>query len=356
MKPNTLSGMFLLALLLPVLALAQSQPTHNLDIGQGERLLVLAPHPDDETLSAAGVIQQVFQRGGMVRTVVVTAGDAYVGAIVAATGKENPARQDYLNYGEQRLEESRKAARLLGKNFIHLDLLGYSDGSIYDMLVSHWRHTHPDRSDYTGFNHVPYRQAEDRGAAQDGQDFRNELLAILRDFKPTIIVFPDVMENDSDHAGLGMFALLTVNDWLESSAPPHHDPRLLAYLIHWQHGWPPGSLADKPMDLSDQPLYLPDDLPLRGHTRSSLNLTRKETETKQQALALYKTQQKAMPAFLEAFVHTNECFTQLRSVDIRGIDNVVKQWQHARKEFDSHPLNRIKIADRLKVARAVHNQ
>jgi LmbE family N-acetylglucosaminyl deacetylase len=346
MKLTKFSLAVLLALLLSSAALAQIQSHQNLEIGQGERLLVLAPHPDDETLSAAGLVQQVFHRGGMVRTVVVTAGDAYVGAIVAATGKANPDRKDYLNYGEQRLEESRQAAKLLGKNFIHLDLLGFSDGSIYDMLVTHWRHTHPDRSDYTGFNHVAYREAEDRGLAQDGRDFRNELLAILKDTKPTIIVFPDVMENDSDHAGLGMFALLTVNDWLESANPPHHDPRLLAYLIHWQHGWPPGSMLDKPMDQSDQPLYLPDDLPLRGHVRSCLNLSREETVTKHKALALYKTQQKAMAPFLEAFVHTDECFTQLKSADIRGIDHVVKQWQHARKEFDSHPLNRKRIADR----------
>jgi LmbE family N-acetylglucosaminyl deacetylase len=336
----------LLALTMVSLAPAQAQqPVQNLQIGQGERLLILAPHPDDETLSAAGVVQQVFQRGGTVRSVVITAGDAYVGAIVEATGKANPARSDYLNYGEQRLEESRNVAKFLGKGFVHLDLLGFSDGSIYDMLVTHWQRTHPDKSDYTGFNRVPYREAEDRGTAQDGQDLRNELLAILKDTKPTLIVFPDVMENDSDHAGLGMFALLAVNDWLEGHTPPHHDPRLLAYLIHWRHDWPPGSALDNPIDQSDQPLYLPDDLPLRGHVRSCLNLSKEEIVTKRNALALYKTQQKAMAPFLEAFVHTNECFTQIKSVDIRGIDNVVKQWQHVRKVFDNHPLKRKKIAD-----------
>lgn len=102
-----------------------------------------------------------------------TAGDAYVQAVQSDTGK----------------------------GFIHLDLFGFSDGAIYPMLVSHWGLTHPDKSEFTGFSHVPYVEAEDKGIAQDGEVLRNELVAILRATKPTLIVFPDAMENDSDHAG-----------------------------------------------------------------------------------------------------------------------------------------------------------
>jgi len=325
----------------------QAQSTQNFEVGYGERLLVLAPHPDDEALSAAGMIQQVFERGGSVRTVVVTAGDAYVDAIEAATGRTHLKPKDFLNYGEERLDESRNVARFLGHRFIHLDLLGFSDGSIYEMLVTHWQRKHPDKSDYTGFNHVPYREAEDKGIAQDGEDLRNELVAILKDTKPTIIVFPDVMEDDSDHAGLGMFALLAVNDWLEHPGNAHLDPRLLAYLIHWPH-WPPGSDADKPIDHSELPLFLPDNLPLRGHQRSCLNLSKHDTEIKKQALALYKTQENFMAPFLSAFVHTNECFTQVKAADTNGIENVVKQWQHARKSFSSRPITRLNVLNTIR--------
>ena len=323
-------------------AASSSQAQHSeqmLEIGHAERLLILAPHPDDETLSAGGLIQQVFERGGSVRSVVVTAGDAYVEAIQADTGKRHPTRADFLNYGEKRLNESRLAADLLGKGFIHLDLFGFSDGSIYSMLVSHWLRSHPDRSDFTGYSHVPYGEAEDKGIAQDGKDLRNELVAILRDTKPTLIVFPDVMEDDSDHAGLGMFALLAINDWLEYEIGEQPRPRLLAYLIHWPH-WPPGSDLEKPIDLSNQPLFLPNDLPLRGHARVCLALSGQETLLKRDALALYKTQQRAMAPFLEAFVHTNECFTQLKVADTKGIENLVRQWQHVRKSFGLHPISR----------------
>src|SRR2546430_10087895 len=50
-----------------------AQPT-ELAVKRGERLLVLAPHPDDETLGAGGLIQRVLARGGTVRVVLVTAG------------------------------------------------------------------------------------------------------------------------------------------------------------------------------------------------------------------------------------------------------------------------------------------
>ena len=324
----------------PMLQAHTEQP---LEIGFRERLLVLAPHPDDETLSAAGLIRQVFEHGGTVRTVVVTAGDAYVEAIQRDLGKRQLTKTDFLNYGEKRLAESRSAAKVLGNGFIHLDLYGFSDGAIYPMLVSHWGRAHPDRSGFTGYSHVPYVEAEDKGIAQEGELLRNELVNILRATKPTMIVFPDVMENDSDHAGLGMFALLAVNDWLEHTTGEEPSPRLLAYLIHWQHDWPPGSDADQPLDLSNQPLFLPDDLPLRGHKRACINLSVQDRHLKREALAQYHTQQRAMGAFLSAFVHSNECFTELNASDSKGIDNVVRQWQHVRKAFDSHPISRRKI-------------
>ena len=316
-----------------------AQTPQKFVVGHAERLLILAPHPDDETLSAAGLAQQVMSNGGTVRSVVVTAGDAYEDAIEEATGRHHLRRSDYYKYGEKRLDESRRAAEVLGKDALHVDLLGFSDGSLYDMLVSNWWRKHPDKSEYTGFTHVFYKQAEDnKGMAQAGIFLRNKLVNILRATKPTMIVFPDVMEDDSDHSALGMFALLAVDEWLDHQKNPS-EPRMLAYLIHWPN-WPPASGGVKPVDFSLKPLYLPANLPARGHTRTCVDLSRQETLTKREALAQYTTQQAFMAPYLEAFVHSNECFTQLKPSDANGVENVVKQWQHARKAFKSHPLTR----------------
>src|SRR5262252_4115942 len=44
-------------------------------IGAGTSLLVISPHPDDETLCCAGVIQRVVHAGGRVSVVWITSGD-----------------------------------------------------------------------------------------------------------------------------------------------------------------------------------------------------------------------------------------------------------------------------------------
>ena len=342
MKRSLKTGLLYFGLTLLVMSACAAHEL-PLQVGKGERLLVLSPHPDDETISSAGLIKRVLEKGGSVRTVVVTSGDAYVDAVIQETGKRHPSPGDYLKFGETRLEESRRAAQIVGNGFVHLDLLGFSDGSIYASLVSHWRRNNPMRSAYTGFDHVPYRLAEDRGYAQDGQDLLKELVAILLETKPTLIAFPDVMEDDSDHAGLGMFALLAVHDWLAYPVNLHTNPRLLAYLVHWPHGWPKGSDWGIAEDWSNQKMRLPDDLPLRGHSRVCLNLLTPEILLKRKAMAQYATQQRIMADFLSAFVRSSECFTLLKANNANSIESVVEHWQHARKTFSNHPLSRKNI-------------
>ncbi len=65
-----------LACLLAARANAASLPPPQID--PGERLLVVAPHPDDETLGAGGLIQRVLENHGQVRVVLITAGDGFV--------------------------------------------------------------------------------------------------------------------------------------------------------------------------------------------------------------------------------------------------------------------------------------
>jgi LmbE family N-acetylglucosaminyl deacetylase len=45
------------------------------------RLLVISPHPDDEAIAAAGVMQRVRSAGGRVRVVLLTSGDAFPPAL-----------------------------------------------------------------------------------------------------------------------------------------------------------------------------------------------------------------------------------------------------------------------------------
>ena len=67
----------LLAATAPPTSAPTPTPAPNLpDFGPSTSLLVVAPHPDDELLCCAGVIQRVVQSGGRVSIVWVTSGDA----------------------------------------------------------------------------------------------------------------------------------------------------------------------------------------------------------------------------------------------------------------------------------------
>src|SRR6185295_13542272 len=52
-------------------------PPTLLTVPEGTRLLVVAPHPDDEVLGAGGLMQRVHETGGTVRVVYLTNGEGY---------------------------------------------------------------------------------------------------------------------------------------------------------------------------------------------------------------------------------------------------------------------------------------
>src|SRR6476646_4479916 len=53
----------------------------SLTVGADTRMLVFAPHPDDEVLAAGGLIQQVREGGGTVHVVYLTSGDSYTDSV-----------------------------------------------------------------------------------------------------------------------------------------------------------------------------------------------------------------------------------------------------------------------------------
>ncbi|HVN84562.1 MAG TPA: PIG-L family deacetylase [Candidatus Binatia bacterium] len=289
-----------------------SPPPIPLVIGEHERLLVIAPHPDDETLGAGGLIQRVRSHQGTVRVVLVTAGDGYVEAVVHETGLPQPRPSAYVQYGERRLREARAVMRVLDPGgAARLQFLGFPDGGLDNLLRAHWWRDRPERSATTQATDPPYDEAVEPDVPYDGADLRRELVNALRDSKPTIVVLPDPVDKHPDHHATGLFTLLALHDYLASQGKHAVPPRLLAYLVHWPD-WPPGWNAASPAAIgSDTPLVLPAGLHHYALTTTSLTLNAKEIATKRAALAKYTSQQEAMPAVLAAFVRQTEPFVVL---------------------------------------------
>ena len=128
----------------------------------GPRLLVIAPHPDDETLAAGGAITNARRRGWTVRVVVVTCGDGFRSAVRKNRGPQ-PTGAQMRAYGRARAEECRRATSTLGVPAKDLTFLGFPDGSTDHLLNAGTNVSTYDR--YTFYRHPGVARRE-RGFAR----------------------------------------------------------------------------------------------------------------------------------------------------------------------------------------------
>ncbi len=121
---------------------------------RGERLLVLAPHPDDEVIGCGGLLAQHTREGRKVR------------AVVATDGTEAIASADRADYGRRREEECSRGLAVVG--IADVDFLRFPD-----------------------------RHLEARGG-----ELRDRLREALQSFHPDLILVPSPIEIHPDHLAL----------------------------------------------------------------------------------------------------------------------------------------------------------
>lgn len=278
----------------PAEVLAREKP--EFQVGWGERLLVVAPHPDDETLAAAGLIQRVLARHGRVRVVVLTSGDAYSLAARRYFRRATLSPQDLLRFGSLRMAEARQAAQGLGLDPRDLLFLGFPDRCLARLLRSG-----AAASPYTGASSVPYPECLHPGAPYSAQELEEQLKTAVASFRPTLVLLPSPRDGHPDHRAahhLAQEALAT----LPRHAPGDAPPRVLTYLVH-----PPARSR-----AVEQYLGLPTTMEAAAEA-DYLALTPAERANKRHALGAYLTQRAIWSnLFLDSFLGPVEVFTPLR--------------------------------------------
>jgi LmbE family N-acetylglucosaminyl deacetylase len=103
------------AALLATSMLAPSQPPSGAlpTIDATTSLLVVSPHPDDETLCCAGVIERVAAAGGRVTVVWVTSGDGSMLSMLMVEKSLFAAPDKVRDLASRRMHEAREATALL---------------------------------------------------------------------------------------------------------------------------------------------------------------------------------------------------------------------------------------------------
>ena len=168
--------------------------SNALAIANSDRLLILAPHPDDESIATGGLIRVALDAGAAVRVIVLTDGD------------NNPCPQRWIEkrwsinadararWGARRREEARAAMRVLGLREDGAQFLGLPDLGLTDLLM---------RNDDAALN---------------------ALRSAIADFRPTLLVIPAVADRHPDHSAAHIMA--------RSVLTPAELPRVYSFAVH----------------------------------------------------------------------------------------------------------------------------
>jgi len=176
-------------------------------------LLVLAPHPDDETLGFTGLIDAYVRAGKPVTVIVVTDGDAYCEACrfwkSGSAGGAMCSAADLARFADVRRSESAAAAAIVGLPSAPR-FLGYPDTGI----AAAWRGEPLRRSDFSAC--ASCATACGYGAGQATALTAQALAASLREIiaaQPdgALIATTHWLDGHPDHAALGEF-VRRVND------------------------------------------------------------------------------------------------------------------------------------------------
>lgn len=291
--------------------LARLHELPPLELTDVQRLMVFAPHPDDETLAAGGAIQIARQHGAQVQVVIVTNGDGQVFAPSILDRRPRPSPQDYLRLGLRRQQESLAALRLLGVPEGDVIFLGYPDRGLLPMWLADWQTQCPFTAPYTKARADPYSNAYDPHAEYCGRNLLADLRLLLEQDRPDLILLPHPADQHPDHRALSAYVRLAVA--LEEKDHPDYQPRLWGYLVHY------ASFPQPRGHLPQQALLPPERLKGR-EVWGQLDLSPQQTALKAQAIRQYPSQVLLLGNFLPSFARRNELFTEILLPSLAGID------------------------------------
>ncbi len=219
-------------------------------LGSADRLLVVAPHPDDETLATGGMIQRAAALGAPVRVVFVTDGDKNPWAQRAFEHRISVGAADQARFGARRRREALEALARLGQNASCARFLGEPDQGLTGLLL--------------------------RAPAAAAATLRSEIAL----WRPTLIAGPSPADLHPDHSATAALLALALDHPEQAGTVP----RRLCYTIH-------------------NP-----DLRSQADATVALTLSPEELKRKRDAIACHRTQAILRGPWLRSFASQEERF------------------------------------------------
>jgi LmbE family N-acetylglucosaminyl deacetylase len=144
------------------------------------RVLVLAPHPDDESLAVGGLLQKILDAGGRCRVIFLTNGEnnPWPQRVIERRWRIGPI--DKERWGKRRRLEAISALAELGIPETAISFLGFPDQGLTDLLLS-------------ANNEISERLAEH-----------------LDEWQPSLLVSPSATDLHPDHSAASVFVRLAL--------------------------------------------------------------------------------------------------------------------------------------------------
>ena len=156
------------------------------------RILVIAPHPDDEILAAGTLLDGALRGGASVKVIFLTNGEANTLGHMRLKRRLFISEEDELLYGRERREEAAKVMGLTG--ITDYEFWEYCDTGLFEQLAA-------------------------------GNDLADRLQKTLRSYAPDTLIFPSARDLHRDHSAA---ALITESALARAGI----SPELLRYVNH----------------------------------------------------------------------------------------------------------------------------
>lgn len=290
-------------------------------LSAADRIFVLSPHPDDETLGCGGLLARASALNLPVHLVFLTNGDGSLCTRLAENvrrPRSHPNKpESFIRMAGMRQKEALAAAARLGVDANDVVFLGYPDGGTRAMCELHWKAGSPYRSKRTGCERSPYSNSRTVAASYCGENALADIRDAISEFQPTLVLTTHVDDTHADHRTSFDLCAAAME---ELRSAPNADAwaqqcRLLTFMVHYGF-WPLPS-GYRP----NQPLLPPAALRGVGIDWLSMPLTDSERETKRAALEQYRSQLATTPRYLRSFVRRNELFSFATAEDFAGAFN-----------------------------------
>lgn len=266
------------------------------ELKKEDRILIVAPHIDDEIIGNAGLIQRALSIGAKIKIIYVTNGDNNLNTIIGEDKNLRIHGSDFIALGENRMNEGKNAIKILGLKEENIIFLGYPDKGLSQLFSNYYSIDKKYPTKGTKFTYNPYAGTYREKQDYNGENLFNDLSKIINDYKPSIISIPHFADIHTDHKSCFRFVdkYLSENDII--------DIKVWMYLVHYKN-YP----ADKFINFKKF-LYPPQKLFGQGNW-FSLDLSESEIQSKLEALEANKSQMIKVPIIdLRRFVKRNEIF------------------------------------------------